>query len=181
MFSFKSLALFAAAMLPLGNAVPTPKVEASPQAEIIPGRYIVTLTPGLAARDFDAHLNWARDVHARSVTRRDTTGVEKTYNISDFTAYAGSFDDATIEQIKANPEVASVESDQVWHLYALTTQSSVPSWGLGAVSSRSGAGASSYIYDSSAGAGTFAYVIDTGSEYTYFLDDNKQHWNEQTC
>lgn len=102
MFSFKSLAILAAAILPFGNAAPTPAPQ---QAEVIPGRYIVTLNPGIAARDFETHLDWARDIHSRSLTRRDTTGVEKTFNISDFSAYSGAFDDATIEQIKNSPEV----------------------------------------------------------------------------
>lgn len=58
--------------------------------------------------------------------------------------------------------MAAVEQDQTWYLNALTTQSSVPSWGLAAISKRAGAGTSSYVYDSSAGQGTYAYVIDTG-------------------
>lgn len=53
-------------------------------------------------------------------------------------------------------QVASVEADQIWRTYALTTQSSVPSWGLGAISHRAGAGSTSYVYDSSAGSGTYA-------------------------
>lgn len=47
-------------------------------------------------------------------------------------------------------------------MYALTTQSSAPSWGLGAISHSAGAGSSSYIYDTSAGSGTYAYIVDTG-------------------
>lgn len=59
-------------------------------------------------------------------------------------------------------QVAAVEADQIWSLYALTTQSSIPSWGLGAVSHKAGAGSTSYVYDSTAGSGTYAYIIDTG-------------------
>lgn len=55
-----------------------------------------------------------------------------------------------------------MEADQIWSLYALTTQTNIPSWGLGAISHKAGAGSTSYVYDSSAGTGTYAYIIDTG-------------------
>lgn len=44
----------------------------------------------------------------------------------------------------------------------MTTQANAPSWGLGAISHKAGAGSTSYVYDSTAGSGTFAYIIDTG-------------------
>ncbi|KAI7784959.1 alkaline serine protease alp1 [Diaporthe eres] len=156
MYGLKKLALVAGALLPLVNAAPV----ANPvQARAIPGKYIVTLKE---TADVESHLGWVKDVHARSLGRRDLAGVEKTFNISDFNGYSGAFDDATIEEIKANDAVAAVEADQIWSLYALTTQSSVPSWGLGAISHKAGAGPTSYVYDSSAGTGTYAYIIDTG-------------------
>ncbi len=51
---------------------------------------------------------------------------------------------------------------------ALTTEASA-TWGLGAISHRSGS-STSYIYDTSAGAGTFAYIVDSGilSTHTQF-------------
>ncbi|KAK7697338.1 hypothetical protein SLS64_013636 [Diaporthe eres] len=156
MYGLKKLALIAGALLPFVNAAPV----ANPvQARAIPGKYIVTLKE---TADVESHLGWVKDVHARSLGRRDLAGVEKTFNISDFNGYSGAFDDATIEEIKANDAVAAVEADQIWSLYALTTQSSVPSWGLGAISHKAGAGSTSYVYDSSAGTGTYAYIIDTG-------------------
>lgn len=156
MYGLKKLALVAGALLPLVNAAPV----ANPvQPRAIPGKYIVTLKE---TADVESHLGWVKDVHARSLGRRDLAGVEKTFNISDFNGYSGAFDDATIEEIKANDAVAAVEADQIWSLYALTTQSSVPSWGLGAISHKAGAGSTSYVYDSSAGTGTYAYIIDTG-------------------
>ncbi|KAH8752988.1 Allergen Asp f 13 [Diaporthe sp. PMI_573] len=156
MYGLKKLALVAGALLPFVNAAP---VASQPQARAIPNKYIVTLKE---SADVESHLAWAKDVHARSLGRRDLSGVEKTFNISDFNGYSGSFDDATIEEIKASDAVAAVEADQIWSLYALTTQASVPSWGLGAISHKAGAGSTSYIYDSSAGSGTYAYIIDTG-------------------
>lgn len=106
MNTFKNVALLLAAALPLGTAAPAPAPVNVRQAETIPGKFIVTLNPGAAVTDtFESHLAWVSDVHARSLSRRDTTGVEKTFNFSDFSAYSGAFDEATIEQIKANPDV----------------------------------------------------------------------------
>ena len=70
-------------------------------------------------------------------------------------------------------QVALVEPDTIAYLYynveevheapekkALTTQSGA-TWGLGAISHKSGA-STSYIYDTTAGEGTYAYVVDSG-------------------
>lgn len=43
---------------------------------------------------------------------------------------------------------------------ALTTQTGA-TWGLGAISHRTGS-STSYVYDTTAGQGTFAYVVDSG-------------------
>lgn len=180
MYSFKKIALFIGALLPLATAAPVNLTA----TEIVPGKFIVTLKEGITARGVESHLEWARDIHALSLSRRGLAGVENTYDIHDFHAYAGEFDEATIEEIKASPDVcsplstfpyryftqvpltqkqvAAVEPDQVWNLFALTTQADAPSWGLGAISHRAGAGETDYIYDSSAGSGTFAYVVDSG-------------------
>lgn len=100
MYGLKKLALVAGALLPFVNAAP---VASQPQARAIPNKYIVTLKE---SADVESHLAWAKDVHARSLGRRDLSGVEKTFNISDFNGYSGSFDDATIEEIKASDAVS---------------------------------------------------------------------------
>ncbi|KAI1405347.1 alkaline proteinase [Hypoxylon fuscum] len=178
MASLRRLALFFGALLPIAFAAPTP--AAQQKREIIPNKYIVSLKEGVSSEDFKSHLNWARDVHARSLNKRDTTGVSHEYNIKDFNAYAGEFDEETVEQIKNNPDVAEIEEDQVWHLYdeapelskrALTTQTG-STWGLGTVSHRN-SGATSYIYDSSAGSGTYAYIVDTGLLTTHTQFDGR--------
>ncbi|KAI2605584.1 alkaline proteinase [Hypoxylon sp. NC1633] len=167
MASLRRLALFLGALLPAVLAAPAP--AAQQKREIIPNKYIVTLKEGISSEDFKSHLNWARDVHARSLNKRDTAGVSHEYKISNFSAYAGEFDDETLEQIKNSADVAEIEEDQVWHLFdeapelskrALTTQSSA-TWGLGTVSHRT-SGSTSYIYDSTAGQNTYAYIVDTG-------------------
>ncbi|KAI0389467.1 subtilisin-like protein [Xylariaceae sp. FL0594] len=167
--SIRSLALFFGALLPAALAAPSPKKHREP--EYIPNKYIVTLKSGISTSDFESHVNWVRDVHARSLTRRDTAGVHKTYKIHHFNGYAAELDTETLQQIKADPLVAEVEQDQVWHLFyedeeaevakkALTTQTGAP-WGLGTISHKT-RGSTSYVYDSTAGAGTYAYIVDTG-------------------
>ncbi|KAH7034607.1 alkaline protease [Microdochium trichocladiopsis] len=165
MLNFPKLALLFGALLPAALAAPTPAGK-----QVIPGKFIVTLKQGASAADVASHLNRVRDIHARSLSRRDTVGVEKTYAIEDFNAYAGEFDDETIAAIKEDPYVLEVEQDQIWTLFdeveepaskrALVTQTGA-TWGLGTVSHRN-PGSTSYIYDNTAGQGTFAYVVDTG-------------------
>lgn len=105
MNTLRNVALVLAAALPLCNAAPAPVIKTR-EPEIIPGKFIVTLNPGAAVSELETHLAWVSDVHARSLASRDLAGVEKTFNFSDFSAYSGSFDDATIEEIKANPDVS---------------------------------------------------------------------------
>ncbi|ORY72133.1 peptidase S8/S53 domain-containing protein [Pseudomassariella vexata] len=176
MASILRLALFVGALLPAALTAPTAAPAAAQQKrEVIPGKYLVTLKTGATVSDVESHLTWVSDVHRRSLSKRDTAGVEKTYNISSWSAYAGEFDDETIAEIKNSPEVAEVEEDQVWYLWdavedkvsdrALTTQSGAP-WGLGTISHRT-SGSTSYVYDTSAGAGTYGYVVDSGIQVAH--------------
>jgi oryzin len=120
-------------LLPAAFAAPAGK-----QPEYIPNKYIVTLKNGVTTNDFESHVSWARDVHARNLGSRHTAGVEKTYKINDWSAYAVEMDSATLAEIKSSPlvrwakllyfsnhhdgiltslkKVAEVEQDQVWHL-----------------------------------------------------------------
>ncbi|KAK3386004.1 peptidase S8/S53 domain-containing protein [Podospora didyma] len=152
-------------------------------AEIVPNKYIITLKPGVSVSDIDTHLNWVRDVHARSLSRRDTVGIENLYSIRDFNAYAGTFDAATINEIRHSDQasspsilnvsqVAAVEQDKVWRLLDeadyvsnLATQKEAP-WGLGSISHKK-PHFTDYVYNSNAGQGTFAYLVDTGVRTTH--------------
>jgi oryzin len=101
MINVRRLALFLGALLPAALAAPTTK-----RSDIIPGKYIVTLKSGIDATAAESHLTWVNDVHKRSLSKRDTAGIEKKYGIKDWHAYAGEFDDATVAEIKANPDVS---------------------------------------------------------------------------
>ncbi|KAK3688973.1 oryzin precursor [Podospora appendiculata] len=132
--------------------------------DVIPNKYIVTLKPGVSTSDINTHLDWVSVVHSRSTARRDTTGVDKVFNINEFNAYAGTFDAATIDVIRNSDQVAAVEPDQVWRLFedvdAITTQKGAP-WGLGSISHKK-PNYTDYLYDAAAGKGTYAYIVDTG-------------------
>ncbi|KAL4821857.1 alkaline protease 1 [Aspergillus spinulosporus] len=163
MHSFKRSLLLLGTLLPAVFGAP---VEPRRAAEKVPGKYIVTFKSGLNVDQIDAHTTWASNVHKRNLERRGLaerdkySGIEKNYKINKFAAYSGSFDDATIEEIRNSEDVAHVEEDQIWYIDALTSQSGAP-WGLGAISHK-GESSTTYIYDTSAGEGTYAYVVDTG-------------------
>lgn len=99
------------ALLPAIIAAPTSNAPET-KREVIPGKYIITLKSDATASDIDSHLSWVSDVHRRSLHKRQTAGIENTYNISSWNAYAGEFDDETIEKIKENPEVSIVITHQ---------------------------------------------------------------------
>ncbi|KAI1099383.1 subtilisin-like serine protease pepD [Jackrogersella minutella] len=131
--------------------------------DIVPGKYIVTLKPAV---DINLHLSWVRDVHQRSISRRSTVGLEKTFGFEGFSAYAGEFDDDTVTKILADLDVLAVEPDKVARLTSLVQQDNAP-WGLEGMSSRTpltdgNTRGHTYSYDSTAGDGTFAYVLDSG-------------------
>lgn len=108
MANLRSFLLLVGALLPTISAAPKPTpLPTARSGNVLEGRYIVTLKPNLDASSTESHLRWVSDLHARSTGKRDTTvGIEKTYEISGWKAYAGEFDDVTIAGIKASPEVS---------------------------------------------------------------------------
>lgn len=94
------------------NTVDTPNF--SNDSDIVPGKYIVTFKPGVIATQFDLHMNWVRDIHARSVRKRAAgktineavkAGVDKVW-FNNFKGYSGEFDDETIATISKSNTVS---------------------------------------------------------------------------
>lgn len=109
-FFTRITALAAAAAPFLIHAAPVVAPRAN---EVIPGKYIVQLKPDTDVASIAAHHNKVRSIHARNLARRGDDGpggapVEREYGFGNFKAYAGSFDDATIEELKALPEVSKL-------------------------------------------------------------------------
>lgn len=109
MVNFKNLAVAATALFScaLGAPVAEADSQVARRGETIEGKYIVTLKPSVSAQGLDKHIQWIEGVHERSLDKRGAKGVERTYNGKyNFKGYAGSFDQKTIEEIKANPDVS---------------------------------------------------------------------------
>ena len=109
---FTRLAALAAVAAPfLTGAAP---ISSRAADEVIPGKYIIQLKPDTDVASIAAHHNKVRSIYARNLARRsesdESVGVEREFQIGDFKAYSGSFDDATIEELKALPEVRSTEN-----------------------------------------------------------------------
>ncbi|KAK1687499.1 peptidase S8/S53 domain-containing protein [Colletotrichum godetiae] len=137
----------------------------SNEGSIVPDKYIIRVAPGTYDTEFESHLSWVASVHKRSLNRRRTVGVEKTFSIGNFKAYAGEFDAETVAEIEKDGYAVSVEPDRVAEMTTLVTQAAAP-WGLSSLSSTTplvdGSSSSPYVYDSAAGEGTYAYVLDSG-------------------
>ena len=90
------------ALLPNALAAPV-TAPVTRRSDIIEGKYIITLKP---EAEVEAQVSWVNDVHKRSFAKRDTVGVEHTYDLKTFKGYAGQFDENTLAEIKANPDVS---------------------------------------------------------------------------
>lgn len=105
----KSVAVLSA-IAGLAMAAPVPQDAVAAPAT----KYIITLKPGIDPEVGIQHINWAGDLHRRGIYRREENGtVEedlKVFKVADFNAYAGSFDEETIAQLKASDEVSLVQT-----------------------------------------------------------------------
>ncbi|KAK1544922.1 alkaline proteinase [Colletotrichum paranaense] len=97
--------------------------------------WIVALKLGIDKRDVEQHLGWIHGTHRRSLSRGQTSGVERTFGIENFHAYTGEFDKELLAEIQAKDEVIAIEPDHEAALTALTEVSDQP-WGLASLSSR---------------------------------------------
>jgi oryzin len=86
-------------------------VAAAPAMKAVPNKFIVTLKPSTDTTQLESHVNWARDVHARSLARRAKNtvmgGVDKVWTNS-FKGYSGEFDASTLAEIKDSDDVRLV-------------------------------------------------------------------------
>jgi len=95
----------------LAQAVP---VSAAVAGQFIPGRWIVTLKASAGGATVASHMAKVREIHARNARRRslapqEVGGIERQYSIGNFKGYAGSFDAATIEELRSLPDVNLTE------------------------------------------------------------------------
>lgn len=108
-FFTRAIALAAAATPFFASAAPAPSRQTDGK---IPGKYIVRLRPETDIAAIATHHNVVREIHARNLAKRHLTiaeeeaGVEREYGFGGFKGYSGAFDAATIEELKALPEVS---------------------------------------------------------------------------
>lgn len=98
------LSVFVAA----GHALP------ASSSNVVPGKFVVALKAS-ADLDLDSHTQWVSEVHARNIARRagDSTGVDQTFSFPGYQAYSGSFDEETLDSIRANPNVRLTGSNRL--------------------------------------------------------------------
>ncbi|CAE6425211.1 unnamed protein product, partial [Rhizoctonia solani] len=155
-----------------------------PTAEqaIIPNQYIVVLKPEASFDDLNAHAT-AVQSHDETNPLADGPGLMHIFDGA-LKGVAGKFSDATLDRIRAMPEVEYVERDQV--VYTIhesvdeghATQRGAP-WGLARISHRNRLGFSTfnqYIYDPEGGEGVDVYVIDTGINVDHNEFEGRAHW-----
>lgn len=102
MVSFKNLSLLLAALVPFAAAGPVRRDDDKPD---VSGKYIVVLKDNVTPEGAESHLSWVNSVHKRSADGTDLSGVETKYDFDGFHGYAGKFDEATLEEIRNNPDV----------------------------------------------------------------------------
>ncbi|KAK6522405.1 Basic amino-acid permease [Arthrobotrys megalospora] len=165
---FTTASILLGAVLPLIPAAPTPQSPSTTESTV-GKKFIVVLKDNVSALQFKKHTLWATRIHARNLRKRQSiglpverhiTGVEKTFDVNRFKAYAGSFDADTLREIGESNDVAYVEPEQDAYTAEIITQP-YATWGLAEISNRA-SNSSYYHYDSSAGEGMYAYVIDSG-------------------
>ncbi|KAK0651012.1 peptidase S8/S53 domain-containing protein [Cercophora newfieldiana] len=101
------------------------------RANAVANKYIVTLRHGIGPTSVNAHLQWATEIHQRSLSRQSTTttkgitkGIERVLGLADlgFHAYVCSFDEETTSGIRNSDDIAAVEADTFW-----TVEEMIPS------------------------------------------------------
>lgn len=113
MVNFTNLVLSAATLAAQALAAPVApqddnaKIQAK-AGEVIAGKYIITLKSDIPSSAFESHMSWVSQVHARGTDDGQLKGVENKFTGDyGFNGYVGSFNEATLAEIKANPDVSS--------------------------------------------------------------------------
>jgi subtilisin family serine protease len=158
-----AIATTAAAAAVVGSVLAIP-AEAAPAegtvlnanaADAVAGSYIVTLKSNVGFK--------ATASQGKSLISEYGGKVKRTYT-SALNGYSATLTSTEAKQLAADPEVASVEQDQVVH--ALGTETSAP-WGLDRIDQTNLPLSGTYTYPDSGGSGATVYVLDTGVRITH--------------
>ncbi|KAI0124714.1 subtilisin-like serine protease [Xylariales sp. AK1849] len=168
-------------------------------AEEIPNSYIIKFKKHVTESSASDHHSWIQKIHgAREDERLELRkrgqvpmlddvfrGLKHTYKISsDFLAYSGHFDEATIEEVRRHPDVEYIERDQIVHTMKdeeePVTERNAP-WGLARVSHRDSLSFGTfnkYVYAEDGGEGVDVYIIDTGTNTEHVDFEGRAKWGK---
>ncbi|KAL7419997.1 proteinase B [Cryptotrichosporon argae] len=172
--------------------------------EHIDDAYIVVFKKGINRDQIALHLADVEGWHGTDPLNSFTSdgevdfgGINHVYAPStskfNYFGYAGKFSQSTLDAIRASPDVAYVEHDQVIRTYdvpagvdeplaasGMSTELGAP-WGLARISHREPLHLSTfqkYLYDSHGGEGVTAYVIDTGINVDHVEFEGRARWGK---
>lgn len=94
--------------------------------KLINDSYIVMLKPSIDAQGMFTHLSFLEGAHAEDPLNGEDDGLRHVYDTSTTKGYAGSFSQATIDRIRAQPEVDYIEQDQIVWAFEAQTQKNAP-------------------------------------------------------
>lgn len=135
-------------------------------SDVIPNSFVVVYNSTFDDDVITTHQNkWMKKIATANIGKRSLDGralstQATAIRLGAWRAMTLEADDSTMNQIFDADEVKYIEADVKVSLNTLSLQSNAPS-GLVRLS-HAKAGASGYIFDSSAGEGITAYVVDTG-------------------
>jgi subtilisin family serine protease len=141
----------AAVAVAFGTASPAAaegQVLAAGSPNAVAGSYIVVFKDG---------------IQGSGVAAKYGAQVRTTYSAA-LHGFNATMSDLAARRMAADPAVAFVEQDQVFHV--LTTQTNPPSWGLDRIDQRALPLNNAYTFTPT-GAGVTAYIIDTGVRVTH--------------
>ncbi len=118
------------------------------RASAVDGSWIVVLEEGATRADVTDSVRQAKADGASDVDRYTQA----------LTGFSAEMSDATVEELRADPDVAYIEADQ---RVAIDATQSPATWGLDRIDQRNRPLTNSYTYNRT-GQGVRAYVIDTG-------------------
>lgn len=139
--------------------------------------YIVVLKNDLPPSLKDNHFNFLQAAHDADPLLAEASGIQQVYD-GHISGYSGRFSQGVVEQLRAMPEVAYIEQDQI--VRTMEVQKSAP-WGLARISHRPKLSFSTftkYEYDANGGEGVDVYVIDTGINVNHVEFEKRAYWGQ---
>ncbi|HEV2778793.1 MAG TPA: S8 family peptidase [Actinophytocola sp.] len=166
-----TLGFAAAAAIAVASVTPAVaegQVLGAGAANAIPGSYLVVFKDGVQAQGVDAQAQSTAAKYGGQVTATWSDALH---------GYAAKMTERQARRIAADPAVAYVEQDQVFHL--MVDQLNPPSWGLNRIDQRTLPLDNRYTYNTTASNVT-AYIIDTGIRTAHTNFGGRAVWGTNT-